>query len=55
MNRYTKDKRDGNHGKRGMVSGNARYTRARLEKLLAGGKVGDAYGNAKKNVTMGKN
>lgn len=50
-----KHKNDGNHGKRGMVSGNARYNRARIEKLLAGGRVGDSYGNAKKNITMGKN
>lgn len=53
MNRYTKDTRDGNHSKRGLVSGNGRYSRAKLEKLLAGRKVGD-YG-AKKNVSMGKN
>ena len=46
---------DGNHGKRGMVGGNGRYCRARLEKLMSGRKIGDTYGNLKRNVTMGKN
>ncbi len=55
MNRYTKHHNDKNHGKRGMVSGNGRYNRARLEKLLEGRKVGDGYGNSKRNVSMGKN
>jgi hypothetical protein len=44
---------DGNHGRRGLVSGNGRYSRARLVRLLAGKRVGDLY--PRKNVTMGKN
>lgn len=48
-----KHKNDGNHGKRGMVGGNGRYNRARLERLLGGKRVGDLY--ARKIVTMGKN
>lgn len=49
----TKHKNDGNHGKRGLVSGNGRYSRARLAKLVDGKRVGDLY--PRKNVTMGKN
>lgn len=48
-----KHKKDGNHGKRGLVSGNDRYNRARLERWLDGKRVGDLY--PRKNVTMGKN
>lgn len=48
-----KDKRDGNHGRRGLVSGNGRYSRARLAKWLDGRRIGDLY--PKKNVTMGRN
>lgn len=48
-----KDKRDGNHGKRGLVSGNGRYSRAKLAKLLDGKRICD--GCPKKNVSMGSN
>lgn len=48
-----KHRRDGNHGRRGLVSGNGRYNRARLARLLEGRRVGDLY--PRKNVTMGRN
>jgi hypothetical protein len=48
-----KHKNDGNHGKRGYVSGNPRYCRAKLGRLLDGYRVGLI--NAKKLVTMGRN
>lgn len=48
-----KHPKDGNHGKRGLVSGNGRYSRASLTRLLAGKRIGDLY--PRKNVTMGKN
>lgn len=48
-----KHPRDGNHGKRGLVSGNGRYSRSSLERLLTGYRVRSLY--PRKNVTMGKN
>lgn len=48
-----KHKNDGNHSKRGLVSGNGRYNRVRLAKWMDGKRVGDLY--PRKNVTMGKN
>lgn len=49
MARFTKHPKDGNHGKRGWVSGNPRYSRAKLAKLLAGDR------QPRKLVSMGAN
>ena len=46
-----KHRKDGNHGRRGLVSGNGRYSRARVSKLLDGKRSGDG----RKNATMGSN
>lgn len=51
--RWTKHPDDYNHGRRGLVSGNGRYNRARLKKWLDGKRIGDLY--PRKNVTMGRN
>lgn len=48
-----KDPRDANHGRRGLVSGNERYSRARLGRYLAGKRVAGL--SPRKLVTMGKN
>ena len=48
-----KHPKDGNHGKRGMVSGNGRYCRAKLERFLAGRLRGSSC--PKKIATMGRN
>ncbi len=47
-----KHPKDGNHGKRGMVAGNGRYSRARLNAMLDG-KM--RRGGSRKDRTMGKN
>jgi hypothetical protein len=33
----TKHKKDGNHGKRGWVSGNPRYSRSKVKRMLTAG------------------
>jgi hypothetical protein len=52
--RWTKHPEDGNHTRRGLVSGNEKYSRARLARLLSRGEAVAGL-CPRKYKTMGKN